>query len=222
MRVLRACGVALVLVVTVSACSGGGSSGSATSPTVRSATTSPTPAGTGTTTGPSGQATGTARPGTSNPRPSSSAPLDLRPTVGSAPAPASAGGYAYVAPSRTALTAAAAAGRQYTQISTGRVVRGVTKAGHRIGDVVVFGLDKKFAVNPTFQGQVVNSLVTGMAGANATTSFESVGETGTEVASSRTALAMGWYSSGSVIVIVCAPKDLKNARSFVSAYPRAH
>lgn len=223
MRASRAQGIALLLAVSVSACSGGGSASdvarASTSPSTRttpSATVSA--AGTSSATPDTGQKSRSPALRT-NP---SSGSLDLRPTVGSAPVPSAAMGYVYVAPSRSALVAAAAASHQYSQISTGRVVRGLSKSGRRIGDVVAFGLDKKYVQNPTFQGQVVNSLVTQLAGRNAKTSFETIGETGIEVATTSSSVAVAWFSSDSVIVVVCGSGRLEDARAFISAYPLEH
>jgi hypothetical protein len=200
---------ACLLAVTLAACSGGGSSGSK-----GNASTSGTAA---TSTAASGGKV-SANPPSAKPLP----PLDLRPSVGKAPAPASATGYTYGTASAAAVHAAATVTRQFSQVTVGRVVRGVNKQGHRIGDFVSYGVDPKYVASPIFRGQFLASLVGGLASSTTPTTNESVAETSTTVATGKTTAAMGWVDGNTIFVIMVPVKSIADARAFVSAYPRAH
>lgn len=204
-RRLLSLAVAAMTTAVLAACSDGSSGSSASAPT--------TPASASTT--PAGSPTASGRETT---KPAKA--LDLRPTVGTAPHPKVVTGFAYAAPSRGALRAAATAGNQYTQLSSGRVVRGVTKNGRRIGDVAVFGLHPRYASSALLQEQLVHAVLTGLAGPGAKSSAMTFGMTRTQVATTSASYAVGWYEPGAILVVVGSAANRAGVQDFVAAFPR--
>jgi hypothetical protein len=159
--------------------------------------------------------------GKGTPTSASKTPLDLKTKVGSAPQPSAARGFQYTGASKSAIKAAAEVGRQYSQVTSGRVVRGVIQGSRRAGDVISFGIKAEFAKNMTFRGQFSNALIMGLAGSQAVVSHETVGETGITVATGTSKAAVGWLDGSTVYVMVVPVKSLAGARAYVSVYPRA-
>lgn len=208
-RALSLLAAAITVAGTVG-CSGGSSQGSSGAGTAGTSGASRSASAT-----PSGGAP--AAPGTAT---TPAKPLDLHPSVGTAPPPGTVRGFAYATPSDAALRAAATAGNQYGQLSSGRVVRGITRNGRRIGDVAVFGLQPKFASSALLQEQLVHSVLTGMSGPGAKTSAATVGKVRTQVATTAKTYALGWYESGAIVVVVGQVANRSGVRDFVTAFPR--
>ena len=213
MRRQALCGIAILFALLSSGCSGSSPATKAAAGSTGSST-SVAPLAT------SGSASSAGSTRTSPSASTSKVPLDLRTKVGSATAPSVVRGFQYTVASRSAVNAAAQVGQQYSQVSTGRAVRGITQGGRRVGDVVSFGLKANFAKNVTFRGQFLNALVVGLAGSRSVVSQEGVGETGVTVATGASRATVGWLDGNTIYVVVVPPKSLPVARNFISAYPR--